>query len=69
MTATVCRRFGFRYWPGVPVSLAPHVDARFEVRLYGIGFWMCPIIPGVLIWKRRPPATDGGGAGEGSGGS
>jgi hypothetical protein len=57
---TVCRRFGTRLWWGIPVKLAPFVDQHFEVKLYGVGFWMCPIIPGVLFWKRRRrrPAGD-----------
>jgi hypothetical protein len=52
----VCRRFGARLWWGIPVSLRPDLDREFSIRLYGVGFWMVPIIPGVLIWRRRPPS-------------
>lgn len=57
------RRYGFRLWVDIPVSLKPHLEREFDVRFYGFGFWMFPLIPGLMIWKRRqqqPEQGDGG---------
>ena len=55
------RRWGpFRWWHGLFVSTdSGFTSEHFEMRFYGGGFWMFPLIVGWVRWKPKPAVPGG----------